>query len=295
MKTSLSLRVLSAITLTAALIAGCQGEMISRNPKSRAAGMRDFNDGNYADAAGSFRDALRSDPRDYKRQFYLAQCYENLKQYQQAIQAYKASLDSQPLTLAGAADQEQLMRTNEALASCISKSDNRDAEINAIESSAKAKNSGRDWMLLGMIYRSRGDADSALDAFNRAYLINPKDFIVTKQYGLYLEQVGQKSKATWTLKKAYALNQTDEQVNDALRRLNVVPGPALKDEAALIKPPLPEGPLPQINWDKTVSQSSQQQSQDQAQPSAGQQPPIAPPPTATVVPPGERAVSGPRD
>jgi Tfp pilus assembly protein PilF len=293
MATSQTLRVLFALIVTTALV-GCQGEIISRNPKSHAAGMKDFNDGNYADAAGSFRDAIRSDPRDYTSQFYLAQCYENLKQYQQAIQAYKASLDAQPLTLAGQADQPQRLRTMEALASCISKSDNRDAEINALESSAKSNNSARDWMLVGMIYRNRGDADSAVDAFNRAYLINPKDFVVTKQYGLYLEQVGQKQKAAWTLKKAYALNQHDEQVNDALRRLNVVPGPALKDEAALVKPPLPEGPLPQINWDKTQPASAQQPPQEQAQPSASQQPPVAPP-TAAVPPAQERAVAGPRD
>src|SRR4051812_4741468 len=91
MNTTQSFKTLFALTLAAALMGGCQGgEIISRNPKSHAAGMKDFNDGNYADAAGSFRDAVRSDPRDYKSQFYLAQCYENLQQYQQAIQAYKA-------------------------------------------------------------------------------------------------------------------------------------------------------------------------------------------------------------
>jgi Tfp pilus assembly protein PilF len=301
---SQTFKTLFALTVIIAL-AGCQGgEIISRNPKSRAAGMRDFNDGNYADAAGSFRDAIRSDPRDYKSQFYLAQCYENLKQYQQAVQAYKASLDAQPLSLAGKEDVAGRIKTTEALAQCISKSDNRDGEINALEASAKANNSARDWMLLAMIYRNRGDADSALDAFNRAFLITPKDFVITKQYGLYLEQVGQKQKATFTLKKAYALNQTDEQVNDALRRLNVVPGPALKDEAALVKPPLPEGPLPEVEWSK-LGQRQQPQAQgqtasDQQQPTIQQQPapvPVAPvAPTATNVPvPGERAISGPRD
>ena len=297
---SQSSKTLFALTVIAALLAGCQGgEIISRNPKSRAAGMKDFNDGNYADAAGSFKNALRSDPRDYKSQFYLAQCYENLKQYQQAVQAYKASLDSQPLTLAGKEDVAGRIRTTEALAQCISKSDNRDAEINALEASAKANNSARDWMLLALIYRNRGDADSALDSFNRAYLITPKDFVITKEYGLYLEQVGQKQKATFTLKKAYALNQNDEQVNDALRRLNIVPGPALKDEAALVKPPIPEGPLPE--WKRGGSnpqtQAQGQTAADQQQPTIQQQPAPAPAaPTATNVPaPGERAVSGPRD
>src|SRR5688572_32765209 len=106
MTTTHTFRSLFALTLAAAVLAGCQQEIISRNPQSRAAGMRDFNEGNYADAAGSFKDAIRSDPRDYKSQYYLAQCYENLKQYQQATQAYKASIDAQPRTLGGREDEE---------------------------------------------------------------------------------------------------------------------------------------------------------------------------------------------
>ena len=87
----------------------------------------------------------------------------------------------------------------------------------------------------------------------------------------------------------------------------MVPGPALKDEAALVKPPLPEGPLPEVEWNK-IGQKSQQQPQaqgqtasDQQQPTIQQQPapapapaPVAPPPT-NIPAPGERAISGPRD
>ena len=293
-----SSKSLFALILAAAIIAGCQQEIISRNPKMRAQGIKDFEEGNYADAAGSFKDAVRSDPRDYRSQYYLAQCYENLKQYQQAIQAYKASLDAQPRTLVGQQDNAQRIRTSEALAVCISKSDNRDAEINALEASAKAGNNN-DWLLLAMIYKNRGDADSALDAFNRAYLNTPKDFVIVKQYGLYLEQVGQKPKAAQTLKRAYTLNQNDEQVNDALRRLNIVPGPGLKDESALVKPPLPEGPLPEVDLSRfQIGGSNQQPTQETApQQPAAPAPSLTPPPppTSAIPPANERALSGPRD
>jgi tetratricopeptide (TPR) repeat protein len=230
--------------------AGCQQEILSSNPSARAQGIRQFEDGNFADAAGSFRNALRSDPRDYKSQFYLAQSYENLKQYQQAIQAYKASLDAQPRTLAGKEDKEQRIATIKALAKCISDADNRDAETNLIEQAAKNGNRSQDWLLLANIHRNRGDADSALDAYNRASLADASDFIVSKEYGLYLEQVGQTPRAKQQLKKAYTLNQNDEQVNNALRRLNIVPGPGLKDQDALVKPPLPQGPLPEVDLSK---------------------------------------------
>src|SRR4051812_32837820 len=98
---------LGAAVLAVVILAGCQQEIISHNPESRAAGVKEFSDGSYADAAGSFRNAVRADPRDYKSQFYLGECYEKMNQPQQALQAYKASLDAQPRTLAGKADKAQ--------------------------------------------------------------------------------------------------------------------------------------------------------------------------------------------
>ena len=289
-------RIIWVAALAGALLVGCQQEIISHNPQSRAQGVKAFEEGSYADAAGSFRNAIRSDPRDYRSQFYLAQCYENMKQYQQAIQAYKASIDAQQLSLAGKEDQTQRLRTTEALAACISKCDNRDAELNAVEEKARSNNQAADWLLLGKIYQDRGDADSALDSYNRAFLISPKDFIAAKQYGLYLEQVGQKQKAAYTLRKAYTLNQTDEQVNEALRRLNIVPGPGLKEESQLVHPPIPEGPLPEVDLSKFKlggSNSSSEQPEQSASPAATLTPPPAP--TAATPVPQQRAVSAPHD
>ena len=286
---------------------GCSQEVINHSPGQRAEGLRQYQEGNYADAAGSFRQAIRSDPRDYKSQFYLAQSYENLKQYQQAIQAYKASLDAQPRTLAGQEDKPQRIATIKALASCIAKSDTNNAETNLVESQAKNGKNAQDWLLLANICRNRGDADSALDAYNRAALTDPKDFDVVKEYALYLEQVGQQQRAAQQLKKAYSLNQNDEQINNALRRLNIVPGPGLKDERALVKPPLPEGPLPEVEWSKfRIGGSKPAAEATTAQPSAQSIPPAAPAVTATpaapapaaqppAMPPAAPQTSAPRD
>ena len=267
---------------------GCSQEVINHSPAQRAEGIRQYQDGNYADAAGSFRQAIRSDPRDYKSQFYLAQSYENLKQYQQAIQAYKASLDAQPRTLAGKEDKEQQIATIKALASCIAKSDTNNAETNLVEQTAKNNKQAQDWLLLANIHRNRGDADSALDAYNRAALSDPKDFVVVKEYALYLEQVGQQQRAAQQLKKAYSLNQNDEQVNNALRRLNVIPGPGLKDERALVKPPIPEGPLPEVEWSKfRIGGSKPTAEATSAQPAA------APAQVAQPAPPAPAQVAQP--
>ena len=302
-------RILGGAALAAALCVGTAGcgtssEMIiNRAPSQRAEGIHQYEEGNYADAAGSFRQAIRSDPRDYKSQFYLAQSYEQLKQYQQAIQAYKASLDAQPRTLAGKEDKPQRLATIKALAGVISKSDTNNAETNLVEQAAKNGKQTQDWLLLANIHRNRGDADSALDAYNRAALADPKDFDVVKEYALYLEQVGQQQRAAQQLKKAYTLNQKDEQVNNALRRMNIVPGPGLKDERALTKPPLPEGPLPEVEWSKfrLAGDGKSNPTEASAQPSAGVTPaapsPAAEAPAATPppMPPAAPQTSAPRD
>jgi Tfp pilus assembly protein PilF len=242
-----SRRVLIVGALLLSGAAGCQQEVISTAPASRAKGVKEFNEGNYADAAGSFKGAIRSDPRDYKSQYFLARSYEELGHNQQAIQAYKASLDAQQRTLAGQEDKQQRATTLNALATCIAKSDSSGGEVTLIEQQAKATNKSEDYLLLAKIYQQRGDADSALDALNRGALADPKDFTIVKEYGIYLEQLGQRQKAAYQLRKAYSLNANDQQVNDALRRLDIVPGPALKREDALVKPPIPEGPLPEVD------------------------------------------------
>jgi Tfp pilus assembly protein PilF len=271
---------LIALFATLTLIAGCQQEIISHNPESRAAGEKEYNAGQYADAAGSFKNAIRVDPRDYRSQYGLAQCYEKMGQHQNAIQAYKASLDAQERTLAGKDDKAQQLRTINALAASISASDNRDAEVDVLDKQAKASNKPIDWLLLAKIYQNRGDADSALDAYNRAAIKDPTDFVVLKEYGLYLEQLGEAQRAQTQLRKAYGVNPNDAQVNAALYRLHVVPGPGLKEESQLAKPGIPSGPLPPLSGYKSNTSTlapapQQQQPQRQA----------APAPTATYTPP----------
>jgi Tfp pilus assembly protein PilF len=269
-----------------------------------------FEEGSYADAAGSFRNAIRADPRDYKSQYYLARCYEKMNQNQQAVQAYKASLDAQPLTLAGRDDKDQRLATLNALAHCIAASDSRDAELNLVAAQAKSSNKPQDYLLLAKIYQDRGDADNALDAYNRAALSDSADFVVLKEYGLYCEQLGQAQRATYQLRKAYTINPNDEQVNAALSRLHVVPGPGLKEEAQLVKPPIPVGPLPEVDLSKFRlggSNDSTQQEEPQPAPAPRQQqpqavapPPASAPPTAApgalpAVPRAQSTAGGPRD
>lgn len=243
-------RFLGGATLVMALClgaAGCGQEIINRAPSQRADGIRAYEEGNYADAAGSFRQAIRSDPRDYKSQFYLGQSYENLRQYQQAIQAYKAALDTMQTTLEGQEDKEFRYRIMDGLASAIAKSDDRHLETDLLEQQATGKQAAEGHLQLAKIYRQTGDADSAMDSYNRALLLDPENSHIAKEYGLYLDQLNQQDRAELFLRKAYQLNPSDTEVAAALRRMGIVPGPSLKNEEQLAQPPLPKGPLPEVN------------------------------------------------
>lgn len=228
---------------------GCQ-EAINYSAQSREQGVKLYNQGQYADAAGAFRNAVRRDARDYKSFYFLGASYEQLKQYQQAIQAYKSSLDIAQRTLEGRADDVMRMRTTDSLASVIAKSDPQGAELNAVDQRAQASQKARDFYLVARIHQFRLDPDSAIDAYNRAALIDQKDFYIAKEFGLYLVQLGQPQKAEQQLRRAYGLRPNDPQVNDALAQVGVVPGPGLKDESQLAKPAIPRGPLPEVDLAK---------------------------------------------
>src|SRR5205085_10808157 len=100
------------------------------------------------------------------------------------------------------------------------------------------------------VYRNLGDADLALTNYQQANQLDPNDFAIAKEYGLYLVSTGQPESARPVLKRAYAMNSKDEEVASALRKMNVVPGPSLKEQNELVKPPLPQGPIPEANLGK---------------------------------------------
>ncbi len=241
-----------SVTILISLGAGCgnssggnqnSGMLAVTNTKAvRDTGIAQYNAGEYAEAAGTFKNATRQDPRDYESYAYLGDCYQQMGQQQQAMQAYKASLDTATRSFKGREDLAFRARTLEGLAGSIVKSG--EVEIDAAQAAATNSANAQDYFLMAKIHRNRGDADSALDAFNRASLLGPKDFHIQKDYGLFLEQVGQSQPAEKTLRKAYNLNAKDAEVVAALRRIGVVPGPSLYDANALAKPAVPKGPIP---------------------------------------------------
>jgi tetratricopeptide (TPR) repeat protein len=226
-------------------LAGC-GEMATYSKQSRDRGYEYLQTRQYTEAEGAFRDAVRQNPRDFRSHYYLGRLAERQGQYISAITSYKTSLAVQPLSLDAEESGDFRHQTLIDLGKCLAKADTRDSEINALAAEAPKDASGEKNLILANAFVARGDADSAIAAYTAAEKQNPKSFDIAKEAGLYFEQIGQKPLAEASLRRAYRLKDDDEKVNNALRRLGIVPGPALKAEDELVKPLLPRGPIPEI-------------------------------------------------
>jgi tetratricopeptide (TPR) repeat protein len=250
---SRSLSFLGKSTVSAVLLAGlslgvvgCAGEYLVYASESRAAGIQQLNENQPAKAAGSFQNAVRQNPRDYESFYWLGVAYDKQGDYGQAAQAYRTSLDVQQETYDGKHDVKARRRTLDGLAIAIAKGPNRSQEIQLIEQKNAGRQTGEDALLLAKINQYSGDADGAIDCFNRACLLEPEDAGIAREAGLYFERIGQSKNAEPLLKRAYTANPNDADVVAALRRLGIVPGPSLKEERALAKPAMPLGPLPEM-------------------------------------------------
>jgi len=233
----LGLRVLLLGAVMVA-VGGCATDIITNGKESRDEGIKLYNDGNYADAAGAFRNAVRTDPRDFRSQYYLGASFEQMKQFHQAVQAYKATLDVMGQSLAGREDKAFRVRVMDSLAAAITKAEDPGAEITVLEQRAKTTNNVEDMFLLAKVMRYTQDADGAVMWYTKAMLLEPKNFAIAKDAGLYFEQLGQTPRAEHALKRANSLNPNDDQVVAALRRIGVVPGLTVRPvEQTPVAPP----------------------------------------------------------
>jgi tetratricopeptide (TPR) repeat protein len=247
-------KILALVALSFALT-GCS-DIITYSQKNRDAGIEAYDQADYPKAAGAFRAALRQDPRDYMSHYYLGLSSLQLQNYQQAIVAFRSSLETQNVTLAGKEDNATRLKSLDGLAQAIVKADDSDNQLNKVEQAARGAQgpaAAQEYFVIAKIHRYHLLPDMALDYYNRATLNDPKNFDYAKEYGLYCEQLQQHAQAAQALRQAYALNTSDKEVTAALQRLGVVPGPSLKDKDDLAKPLLPRGPLPEVDMAKVKS------------------------------------------
>ena len=238
-----------ALSLGLLGVGGCAGgqDMVTFAGESRQQGIKLYNEGNYPDATAAFTNAIRQDPRDYQAYYYLGRSYSATHQYHQAVQAYHTALDVMAQSLAGREDTIFRQKVLDGMAAAAAAGNSPDLEQAAMQD--RRQPTIEDAFVQAKIYRIHGDVDSAIEAYSKASLIDPNNLYVAKEFGMYLTEIGQTSRAAPQLKRAYVLNRRagraeDPEVVAALRKIGIIPGPSLLEEKDLFKPPVPVGPLP---------------------------------------------------
>ena len=224
---------------------GC-ADVVTHSKQAKKQGIRELAAGNFTDAAGSFNNATRQNPRDYESHYYKGVAYDKLGSHQQAIQALRTSLSTMNETVDGRNARRFRLKVLDQLAMVIAKTADRQAQVTDLERRAAGRETAEDLFLIAKVHRYSGDPDSAIDAYKRAAHLDPKSFDIQKEYALYLEQLNQIDLAQPQLVRAHNMREDDQEIADALRRIGVVPGVSLRDEDDLSRPALPKGPLPEI-------------------------------------------------
>jgi Tfp pilus assembly protein PilF len=250
--------VLSLLALSLGYAGGGCAEVTASSKHSRESGQRLYAEGSYVDAAGAFRNAVRKDPTDYRAWYGLGQSYDATKAHHQAIQAYETALDVRMRTAPGREDEVMRVKIIDALAQSMAKAYDRTIQDGG---SPNQPQTAEKKYIQAKAFAYMGDADSAIEAYNKAVLLDKKDFAIAKDFGLYLEKIpGMQTDASRQLKRAYQMNERDPEVVAALRRMGVVPGPSLKEREQLASPSVPKGPLPEVDVKKWQQNRQRQQS-----------------------------------
>lgn len=212
-------RIVLLVLVSAPLVSSLTGcEVATFSEDARRKGLQLYSQNNYTDAAGSFQNAVKQRPTDYKSYYYLGQSYEKLDQLQRAIQAYKAARDVQFETLEGIQDRTMRAQILDALASTIARSGDKDREIEILRQRAAVARNGEDLMTLARVYRNSGDPDNAIATYETAVSRFPREQVYAKEYGLYLKQLGLSARAKQVLTHTASL-KPDAEVTDALKGL----------------------------------------------------------------------------
>lgn len=243
-----------ALVLGCMVLCGC-GDVITLANKSREEGHRLFKERAYVDAAGAYRNAVRQEPRDYESHFYLGVCYDEMGQHQMAFKQYHTALEVMAPYYNPETEGDFRLRILDTLANSVARNDAGETELNNIEKQASAKPSAEGWFLVAKIYRNKGDADKALDAYRRAAQWDTSGFAVRKEFGLYLlAPLNQRQQAEYYLRQAYHLKQDDEAVNAALEQLGVALTPPSPRQPPPVQPlgPKSGGPTIPVRNNPTV-------------------------------------------
>lgn len=242
--TPLASTLLAGGILAAALALGGCADAITFSRTETIEGRTLIEEGDADGAAVIFANMTRRNPRDHRAHYYLGVAKVESGRPREAIRSFRDGLSVMELTPHGRADDHFRALLVEALSGALADHDVDGSQLAQIEKLSKGNTTLK--LLVAMTHAKAGRPDNAISAFEAATSLDRRNPEVAKQYGLYLESLQQEEAATKTLRRAYALNTTDEEVAAALTRLGIVPGPSLLSRIDLATPALPLGPLPEI-------------------------------------------------
>jgi Tfp pilus assembly protein PilF len=179
---------------------GCEVATFAND--ARRKGIALYEQGNFTDAAGSFQNAVKQLPTDYRSFYWLGLTYEKLDQNQRAIQAFKAARDTRLETMEGTRDLEMQENIYNALARSIAASASRDDEIEILKIRSATARNGDDLIVLARVFRESGDPDSAVSTYQQAVDRYPRNQDYAVEFGKYLTTVGLKDRARQVLSAA---------------------------------------------------------------------------------------------
>ena len=251
----------------AAALAGC-ADAFTYSRSETSVAMVKLEEGDSEEAAIVFANQVRRWPNNYKAHYHLGLARLDSGRPQEAIRSFKTALEVMPLSKEGREDATYRFYTIDALSGALAEHDADGAQLAQIE--AKAKGNPHLQLLVAMTHAKAGRPDNAIESFNAARALDRDDPQIAKQFGLYLESIAQAQPAEHELRRAYRLNTQDEEVAAALRRLGVIPGPAILSATELTKPVVPLGPIPEVKFGKDEAKA--QANPPAATPEAGAPP-----------------------
>ena len=215
-----SIALLAVASVSSLVFSGCT-ETFSQSFVWYDKGIKLYRANELDDAAGAFRRATQQNPRNYQAFFMLGEVYAAQGLNVKALRAYSAALDVLPTTREGRRDEAFRQQAIERYAQYIASIPSRDIEIASLETRAAERNTSTDWLLLARTLVASGDADGAIDAYNKALLAGPEDIALRRSFGLYLASLGQTRRASPYLRDAYTDNPRDAEVIEALRAAGI--------------------------------------------------------------------------
>lgn len=247
--------------------AGCS-DAITFSKTERAEGRIALQEGDHEQAAMVFANQIRRNPRDYRAHFHLGEARWAAGRYPEALRSYKTALDVMALTPRGQHDEEYRHVIINEYARALAQVDTDGSQLAQIEKVSAGNKHKK--LLIALTHAKAGRPDPAIGSFRSAMRLDrmseEQDPQIAKRFGLYLESIRQNDMAREALRRAYALAPSDEEVAAALRRLGVIPGPAILSKNDLATPAMPLGPLPQVRLKDPDGEGEDQKQPQQAQP-----------------------------